>query len=87
MDILTILSQFSPMATIALALFIIWQLIKSRRQISTLGSNHIAHMEENIKRHIDAHEHRELEQGRRIIETLQRINDTLIRIDSRKGRM
>ena len=98
MEILDTLSQFSPMATVALALVIIWQLIRNGRtiggKVKELGSNHLVHLEEKlddqviaIKSHIDLHERREMEQGTRMIESLRRIEEILNRIDSRKGRM
>ena len=97
MEILDTLSQFSPMATVALALVIIWQLIRNGRtiggKVKELGSNHLVHLEEKlddqviaIKSHIDLHERREMEQGTRMIESLRRIEEILNRIDSRKPR-
>ena len=83
-DILSTLSQFSPMATIALALFIIWQLIRNRKQMNAFGTNHITHLEDSLKSHIDMHERREMEQGRQVLEMLGRIERAVIEQGSRQ---
>lgn len=81
-DILSTLSQFSPMATVALALVIILQLIKATRKVEgkveNIGNNHLVHLEESIKSHINLHEAREMEHGRQVLECLGRIERAII---------
>ncbi len=81
-ELLSIISQFSPMATVALALVIIWQLIRATSKVGgkveKLGSNHIVHLEQSLKDHIDLHERREMEAGRQVLEALGRIERAII---------
>lgn len=87
-EALSILSQFSPMATVALALVIIWQLIKNGRalggKVEKLGSNHLVHFEESIKDHIDSHERREMEMSRQMLDALGRIERAITEGNSRR---
>jgi hypothetical protein len=53
MELLTILQNFSPIATVALALFIIYQLIQRKTEVSEIKENHLhglPEMNETLKR-------------------------------------
>ena len=66
--ILNTIAQFSPIATIALALFIIWQLIKNKDIMNEIGDNHLSglpEMKDSLMRM----------EGK-----LDKINDTLVEI-------
>lgn len=66
--ILSVLKEFSPMGTIALALIVIWQLVKQRKDVKVLKDNH---------------SHEIIDALKRIEEKLDKINDNVIWLKSR----
>lgn len=70
-ELLQILSTFSPVATIALSLVIIWKLIPTNKGVTNHLSN-VPSVLNEIK-----------ESQARIEATLSKLNDTLIKIDTK----
>lgn len=71
--LLEILKDFSPMATIALALVIIYQLTKGDKKISTIKDNHLHDLPE-MKNTLDRLERKSDETNREVIRLLTEIN-------------
>lgn len=67
-EILNILRDFSPMATVALALVVIFQLVMQRKSVDNLKTNHIHELVDALKR---------------VEEKLDKISDNMIWVKSR----
>jgi hypothetical protein len=78
-ELLSILQGFSPIATIALSLFIILQLVTNKKNVISIKENHL----HGLKELIDKHEEREFEQYQLLNNSLQRIEIVLTRLEAK----
>ena len=73
-------SQGGTLLVLAVVIFSLVQYLLNKKQTKELGGNHMGHLREDIFNKIDLHEQWKRESTREVVQTLSRMETTLIKI-------